>query len=160
MNDGSSQTRDKVFISYNRIDKKFLDELHFHLAFYVRTGLITSWDDTMIWPGSNWRKDIAHAVDTAKIAVFLVDANFFASDFIEKFELSPILKAAEQHNVTVFSVVLGPCIFNDTPLGKYQTINPPSSPLNMMSRGKRDGVWVALAKAIKSELELTAQDKM
>lgn len=160
MNDGSSQTRTNVFVSYSRVDRKFLDELHFHLAFYIRTGLITSWDDSKIRPGSEWRKDIAHAVNTAKIAVFLVDANFFASDFIEEFELAPILKAAEQHEVTVFSVVLGPCVFNDTPLSKYQTINAPSSPLNMMSRGKRDAVWVALAKAIKNELDVAAKNKV
>jgi internalin A len=153
MDNESSQTRTNVFVSYSRDDGKFLDEFHSHLAFHIRTGLITSWDDTKIAPGSEWRKELTNALNATKVAVLLVSANFLASDFIAENELPPLLKAAEQKEVTIFSVVLGSCVFNDTPISKYQTINNPAMPLNQMSRGKRDMVWSKLAKEIRDKLQ-------
>lgn len=162
MNDGSSLARTNVFVSYSRRDKtrKFLKELHAHLEYHIRKGLITSWDDTKISPGNEWKKDISHAVNTAKVAVFLVDADFLASEFIDEHELSPLLKAAENEGVIILSVVLGSCMFADTPLRKYQTIGDPAFPLNQMSRGKRDVVWSELTRIIKSKLEVDVKNKV
>ena len=56
MNNGLIQTRDRVFISYSRKDKKYLDELHAQMAFHVRKGLISSWDDSQSVPGNRWMR--------------------------------------------------------------------------------------------------------
>jgi hypothetical protein len=152
MNNGSPLVRTNVFVSYSRKDRKFLDELHAHLEYHIRRGVITSWDDRQISPGNEWKKEIIQAVNSTKVAVFLVDADFLASEFIEKHELNPLLKAAEHEGVIILPVILGACMFEDTALSHFQAVNNPGLPLNMMSRGQRDLVWVNLAKSIKKEL--------
>jgi TIR domain len=77
-----SPTRTKVFISYSHKDQEWLYRLQTHLKPLVREGL-DCWDDTHIRPGDDWKQEIQNALDTAQIAVLLISANFFASDFIE-----------------------------------------------------------------------------
>ncbi len=149
----STYPRNSVFISYCRKDKKYLDELHAHLAHYQRAGIVGYWDDTKILPGSRWSDEIENALKSAEIAIFLVSADFFASDFIVEHEMTPLLKAAQDRGIMVLSVVLGSCVFKDTELGPFQAMNDPSDPLNQMSRGKRDVVWQGVAKYIKKALD-------
>jgi TIR domain len=144
--------RNSVFISYSRSDKKYLDELQTHLAYYERAGTITYWDDTKIRAGDRWRDVLDKALQSAKIAIFLVSADFFASDFIAKEEMPPLLAAAKRGELTVLSVILSACSFNDSDLSKFQATNLPSSPLNQMPRGKRAIVWHKVIKDIKDTL--------
>jgi hypothetical protein len=145
--------RNSVFISYCRKDKKYLDELHAHLAHYERAGIVGYWDDTKILPGSRWSDEISNALASAEIAIFLVSADFFASDFIIDHEMTPLLQAAQDRGIMILSVILGSCVFKDTELGPFQAMNDPSDPLNQMSRGKRDVVWGRVAKYIKKALD-------
>jgi hypothetical protein len=153
MSNGLTQIRNRAFISYSRKDKKYLDELHSHMAFHVREGMVSSWDDRSIVPGDRWKDEIIQAVNSTKVAVFLVSADFLASKFIAKNELFPLLKAAEEEGVVVLSVILGSCVFKDTPLAAFQAINEPSNPLNRMSLGKRDAIWSEVAEFIKVNLQ-------
>jgi internalin A len=141
-----------IFISYSRKDKKYLEEFHTHLALYVRKGAIMPWDDTKILPGSKWAVEIDRALQTARIAVFLVSANFLASDFIATNEMTPLLQAAQQKGVMILSVVLSACAFKYSELGPFQAFNDPSTPLNQMTRAKRDVVWQGLARFIQKQL--------
>jgi hypothetical protein len=147
------QPRNSIFISYNRKDEKYRDELQAHLAYYERIGKIVYWDDTKIKAGSRWKDEINKALQSTKIAIFLVSADFFASDFIAYEEIPPLLKAAQRDEVKVLSVILGACAFNDSELSQFQAVNAPSSPLNQMPRGKRDVVWHKVVKAIKEALD-------
>jgi hypothetical protein len=153
MNNGLSQNRTRVFISYSHKDAKYLDELLAHLALPVRQGLITSWSDRNISPGSIWKNEIIQAVNSAKVAIFLVSADFFASDFIAEHELAPLLAAAEREEVVILSVIVGACMFKATPLANFQAINAPSNPLNTMPSGKRDEVWLKVADFIMTGLQ-------
>ena len=141
-----------IFISYSRKDKRYLDELHTHLAHHVREGAIAYWDDTRILPGSRWNDELKGAIRSAKIALFLVSADFLASDFIFYREMGPLLQAAQNKEVAILSVVLGACAFEDSELAKFQAINAPSDPLNRMARGKRDVVWEQVALRCKDIL--------
>jgi hypothetical protein len=141
-----------IFISYSRKDKKYLAEFHTHLALYVRKGAIMPWDDTKILPGSKWSVEINRALQAARIAVFLVSANFFASDFIARREMAPLLQAAQQKGVLILSVILSACAFEYSELGQFQAINDASMPLNQMTRAKRDVVWQKLARLIQKQL--------
>lgn len=148
-----ASTRNGVFISYSRKDKRFLDELHAHLSHHVRIGAVTYWDDTRIIPGNRWRVELGNALQAAKIGLFLVSADFLASDFIANRELSPLLLAAKEEGVVILSVILSACVFHDTELASFQAINAPSNPLNQMSRGRRDVIWTETANRIKNALK-------
>lgn len=153
MDSQTASTRNSVFISYSRADKRFLDELHAQLSHHVRMGLVTYWDDTKIMPGKRWKVELGNALQAAKVGVFLVSADFLASDFIANYELRPLLEAAKNEGVVILSVILSACVFHDTDLADFQAINAPSNPLNQMSRGKRDVIWTEVANFIKNALK-------
>lgn len=142
--------RDKVFISYSHVDRKYLDRLHTHLAALDRMDAVEYWDDTKIAPGSGWRAEIAAAMQATKVAVLLVSADFMASEFIANHELPRLLTAAAKDGVKILPVSVSPCHAGE--LGELQWINPPSRPLVKLDRGDREQVWFELVEAITSAL--------
>jgi AAA-like domain/TIR domain len=148
----SKPVRTHAFIAYSHKDAKYLAELHTHLAHYMRAGTVEVWDDSRIRPGSDWRKEIGGAIQSTRVAVLLISANFLASDFIADNELPPLLEAAKQEGATILCVILRACAFQDTELARFQTVNTPSKPLGSMRLEKRDEVWAQIAKLIKEAL--------
>lgn len=141
--------RTRTFISYSHKDKKYLQELQIHLNNYSRLDRIDVWDDTKISAGLRWHEEIQHALQCTKVAVFLVSADFLASDFIVNHELSPLLKIAEQEDVTILPVILRTCAaFDHSELAQFKTIHPHTQPLALMEPAKRDRIWSSLAKRI------------
>lgn len=141
-----------VFIGYSHQDKSYLEELRTHLIPYMRSGAIAYWDDTKILPGDQWRSKIEEALQAATIAVLLISANFLASDFIMRYELPILIKAAQQKRLTILCVIARPCLFEDTAVAQFQAVNAPSHPLSTMNRSQRDEVWMRIAELIKSKV--------
>ena len=144
--------RTRIFISYSHRDQRYLDELHAHLAFFEKKGDIDFWDDTRIQPGSRWYREIEKAISSARIAIVLVSADYLASKFIQERELPPLLKAAQAEDVTILSVILSPCAFEQTALAQFQPINSPSKPLISMKKSKRDAVWEKVVELVQASL--------
>src|SRR3954454_14345473 len=145
-----SPTRTKVFISYSHADQDWLDRLKLHLKPLVREGL-DCWDDTHIQPGDDWKQEIQNALDTARVAVLLISADFFASDFIDENELPPLLTAAEAKGVRILPVIISASRFARIPnLARFQAVNPPDRPLNEMPQAEQERVLDHLAHTIES----------
>ena len=120
----SPSTRTKVFISYSHVDQEWLERLKRHLKPLVREGL-DCWDDTHIRPGDDWKQEIRNALDTAQVAVLLISADFFASDFIDENELPPLLDAAKAKGVRILPVILSASRFARNPgLGPLPSHQP------------------------------------
>lgn len=111
----SPSTRTKVFISYSHADRMWLERLKRHLRPLVREGRLDCWDDTHIQPGDDWQQEIRNALDKAQVAVLLISANFFASDFINENELPPLLAAAQAKGVRILPVILSASRFARDP---------------------------------------------
>jgi hypothetical protein len=137
-------SRTNTFIAYSHQDKKYLEELQVHLKYFIRRDNIEVWDDTRIDPGSKWREEIEKALQSTKVAVLLVSANFLASDFIAQHELPSLLKK----DITILPVIVSPCAFESSELAQYQAINAPSEPLTMMTQAKREAVWSEVAQLV------------
>jgi len=144
--------RTKAFISYSHKDSKFLTELQAHLGYFVRDRRIDFWDDTKITPGSKWREEIRAAIESAKVAVLLVSADFLNSEFIAKNELPPLLAAAEHEGATILPVIIRPCVFTSTNLKQFQAVNDPSEPLSKMKKYRREEEWTKIAKLVEAAL--------
>lgn len=147
-----------VFISYAHEDRRFLRELRVHLKPLERRHGILVWADTDLKAGSEWRKDIAQAIAGARVAVLMVSAHFFASDFIQEKELPPLLKGAKTAGVGILPIIARTCAFEDSELTDYQTLpsNTPERALARMSVDQRDGVYTQVADFIKKQLEKPA----
>src|SRR3954466_13740367 len=143
-------TGTKAFISYSHADKAWLHRLKQHLKPLVREGQLDCWDDTHIRPGDDWKQEIENALDTAQVAVLLISADFFASDFIDENELPPLLDAAKAKGVRILPVILSASRFARNPaLARFQTVNPPDQPLNEMPPADQEKVLDRLAQTIE-----------
>jgi hypothetical protein len=146
----SPSTRTKVFISYSHADQEWLERLRRHLKPLVREGL-DCWDDTHIRPGDDWQQEIRTALDTAQVAVLLISADFFASNFIDETELPPLLTAAQAKGVRILPVILSASRFTRDPsLSGFQAVNSPDQPLDGMSRAEQEEILDRLAKTIEA----------
>ena len=138
----------KVFISYSHEDAEWLERLRVHLRPVEREGIIDLWDDTKIAAGIQWKEAIVNALETARVAVLLVSANFLASDFIAEHELPELLARAKAGGTTIIPVILSPSLFTSTSLGAFQAINNPDYPISDMTFSKQEQIFVKIALAI------------
>jgi len=143
---GSMHKRTKVFISYSQEDRRYLDELQVHLGYLERLGRLEFWDDTRITPGSFWQQEIEKAIQSARVAVLLLSANFLKSEFIVNDELPPLLAAAQYEGLVILPVMLGACLFEYKVLKQFQVVSDPSKPLNIMRKPFRDQEWAKVAR--------------
>jgi hypothetical protein len=145
--------RHKVFISYSHQDANWLKRLRIHLKPLERENNINVWDDTRIIPGSNWKDEIRKAIESTKVAVLLVSADFLASEFIATDELPPLLKAAEEDGAVILPFILSPSRFlNNESLAQFQAVNDPSKPLIGLSKVNQEKLLLDLTEDIEVSL--------
>ena len=154
LDDNSTETmiksdRDQVFISYSHKDKKWLQELKTTLTPLVRNQTVLSWDDSQIPAGSEWRKEIEKALNSARVAVLMVSPDFLASEFIAERELPQLLKAASEKSLEVLCVHVSHCMYKATEIEVYQAAHDPSQPLRSLKKANRDQVLVKICEKIQ-----------
>lgn len=147
------KSRRAVFISYSHKDHKWLERLQVHLRPLERDDSVAVWDDTKIKPGTDWRGEIRKAINSAKVAVLLVSADFLASDFIAKNELPPLLKAAEEEGAVILPVIVRPCRFTKTKsLSGFQAVNDPEKSIGSASSITAEKVLTKVVDAVEHAL--------
>ena len=140
--------RTRVFVSYSNKDRKWLERLQVHLKPLVREGAIALWEDSQISSGEEWRAAIALELSLARVAILLISADFFASDFIAVDELPPLLQSAEEGGALILMLIVSPSRFTESPLARFQAVNDPSEPLIGMKKPQREDAFVRLAAAV------------
>jgi hypothetical protein len=154
----SSDKKLNVFVSYSHRDKAWLERVQVHLKPPARDGKLDLWDDTRIKTGARWREEIKAALARADVAVLLISADFFASDFIANKELPQLLEAARsERGLVIAGLHINYSRFDrDEILSEYQTVNTPNEPIEDLSRAQQEKIFDALARSIE-EL-LSSQD--
>src|SRR5260370_38704178 len=71
----------EVFVSYAHRDEDLRRQLDTHLSLLRREGLITTWHDRRIVPGTEWAIQIDERLATAELILLLASPDFLASDF-------------------------------------------------------------------------------
>ena len=115
-------------------------------------GRLELWNDRQIRAGDEWREEIRKAIDSCQAAVLLVSADFMASDFIYNDELTPLLEAAKSRGVRIIPLLVSSSYYDDSNLSRFQAVNSPSEPLDMLSRGQQEAYYVKVYKTIKDAL--------
>lgn len=141
--------RTKVFISYSRKNANWLKRFRVHLRPLEREGLIECWDDTRIGAGDRWREEIERAVDESAVAVFLVSADFLASDFVHDVELPKLIGRAEAGGVRILPVIVGACLYEASALARFESLNAPEEPLEALPRPDQETALLDAARSVR-----------
>jgi hypothetical protein len=142
--------RTKVFISYSHRDNDWLERLRVHLRPLERDYALDIWDDTQIQAGTIWLEEIEKAIQSSKVALLIVTADFIASDFIADNELPCLLEAAKKDGAVIMSLIVSPSRFRSTSLSQFQAINDPSRPLINLPRGEQEAILVKVSEEIEA----------
>src|SRR2546430_10958685 len=76
-----------VFYSYAHADKRLRKQLETHLGLLRQQGLIATWHDRQIVPGTDWAQEIDTHLATAHVILLLISPDFLASNYCYGVEL-------------------------------------------------------------------------
>jgi hypothetical protein len=141
----------RVFCSYSHEDEKLRKHLETHLAAMRRGGLIKSWSDREIVPGTNWEAEINTELEEADIVLMLVSPAFIASEFCYSVELQRALERFKNGEAMVIPVALRPCDWDGTPLAGLQALPTGAKPVTEWSN--RDKALLDVTKGIRRAIE-------
>ena len=71
----------EVFIAYSHADEPMRQELVKHLSPLKRSDLIEEWHDRCIEPGADWNREIDRHLNSSRIVLPLISADFIHSDY-------------------------------------------------------------------------------
>jgi TIR domain len=148
------QVTKPVFISYSHEDAKWLEKLRQFLRPLEEQELIRVWDDTEIRPGSDWLGEIRKALESARVAVFLVTQELLDSPFIRSDELPALLEAAKNKGCLIFWIAVSSSTVADSPLAKFQGAISPTEPLDLMSEPQQNKVLVEISRKMKEAVSI------
>ena len=102
----------RVFVSYSRQDVLYKDKVLQQLRVLERQGLVATWSDDRISPGSDWHKELTEQLDGASIVVLLITANFLTSDFILNEEVPRAFEKRREAGLQIIPVLCRPCAWD------------------------------------------------
>lgn len=140
----------RLFYSYSHRDEVLRAELETHLAILTRQGLLESWHDRQIVPGSDWRKAIEDNLTHAQIVLLLISADFLASDYCYSVEVQSALERHYQKEAIVIPVILRACDWKSSPIASLQGLPRDGKPIT--SWANRDEAWTDVALGIRRSI--------
>ena len=136
----------KIFISYSRKDKEFLDELTAHLATLRNRAMIEPWTDHEIQPGIEWEPEIWTNFRSADIVILLISADFLNSEFAYKREFQAAEQRHHRKEVRLIPVIVRSCDWKDGRLDRLQVLCADKA---VRSYGDRDEAWTLVVAEIR-----------
>lgn len=104
-----------LFYSYSHKDEKLREELEAHLAALRRSGVIREWHDRKIIAGQDWDKEISKYLESARLILFLISADFISSSYISHIEVKRALERQSAGDAAIIPVILRPVIWRIVP---------------------------------------------
>jgi hypothetical protein len=137
-----------VFYSYSHKDTDLCERLRTYLAPLKQNSKISEWYDRRIEPGINWNTEINAQLDSANLILFLVSADFLASDYCFGVEVGKALERLKRSEVKVVPVLLKPCLWEESLFSELQFIPRDAKPV---------ASWASVDEALK---EIAAEIRM
>ena len=141
----------RLFYSYSHKDEALRDELETHLAILKHQGLIASWHDRRIEPGTNWAGVIDRNIEEADIVLLLVSADFMASPYCYEKEMQLALERHHAGQARVLPIILRPTDFKGAPFEMLQALPKNARPVT--SWRDRDEAWTDAIGSIRIAAE-------
>ncbi|MBC7829721.1 MAG: toll/interleukin-1 receptor domain-containing protein [Chitinophagaceae bacterium] len=137
----------RIFLSYAEEDEIFVDDLRNQLSQLRKKKLIADFHDRQILPGTEWDHTIRSEIDTADIIIFLVSADFLASDYIDRVEIRNALERHRQGMVKIVPVLVRICDFKNSELSGFQALPKRSLPVNQWK--DKDEAWYSVVQSLE-----------
>jgi hypothetical protein len=137
----------RIFISYSHKDESYKDELITHLAGLKRAGYIESWDDRKILPGQQWNDEIANSLNNANLILFLLSADFIASEYVYKVEIQAAKEKYKRQEATIVPIIIRGCDFPNSSLSNFQALPKIGQAINTLNN--RDDAWMNVINELK-----------
>src|SRR5215831_17060935 len=115
------------------------EALETHLTLLHRQGIITTWHDRQITAGQEWKSQIDRHLEEADIVLFLVSANFLASDYCYEIEMQCALERHRVGEALVIPVIIRPVEWREAPFASLQCL--PTSGRPVSSWKDRNDAW-------------------
>jgi hypothetical protein len=141
----------KVFLSYAHEDKAMKDDLRKFLTNLSRSGKISVWQDCELIAGEEWDAGIKKALAAADIILLLISADFNASDYIWREELTTAMARHESGQARVIPILLRTCEWNDMPYARLQALPTGARPVSNFD--DCDEAYTDIARGIRRVVE-------
>jgi internalin A len=139
--------RVRVFVSYSHKDDELRAELDTHLKIFERTKLIENWHDRRIPIGTDWQGEIERELEAADLILFLVSADFLASDYCYDIEGKRALERERKGEARVVPIIVRDCQWKAAPFARLQVLPRDAKAVRLW--GDRDSAWSDVAEGIK-----------
>lgn len=123
----------QIFFSYSHKDEKLMHKVRQQLIPFEREGLLVKWYDRKIRAGQVWDEEIKRQLLSAHIILLLVSPDFIESRYCYNLEMKEALARHEKGEAVVIPVVLRPCTWKDTPIGKLEALPTDGKPITTWS---------------------------
>jgi hypothetical protein len=150
-----SSNSPELFLSYSHKDEALRDKLASHLKVLERQGIIKVWHDRNIDAGSEWKEKIDVHLQSAKIIVLLISADFLASDYCAGIEMNTAMDRHETGSAVVIPVILRPADWKWSRFAKLQIVPKDARPITTFDN--RDVAFEQVASAIRNVAESLKQ---
>ena len=147
------ESKGLIFISYSHADNEWLDRLMPFLRALKHQARVRAWSDKDIQLSADWHAEIQKALNEADAAILLISQDFLASEYIRNNELPKLLSAASERGLRIFPVFVSSCYGTSPLLLRFQAINTPAMPLDLISKAEQNQKLASLAKKIDELLE-------
>lgn len=144
----------QVFFSYSHADEDLRDQLQKHLAVLKREGLISTWHDRRILAGDDLDGTIQRSLEEADVVLLLVSPDFLASGYCYEVEFQRALERHNQGLTRVIPIILRPCDWQSTPIGKLLALPRDGRPV--VSWPDIDDAFLDVTKKIREYVTLKA----
>src|SRR5260221_6757256 len=141
----------EVFISYAHEDRALKEELTTHLSNLRRQGLIKTWHDGDIVPGTEWEQQIIEHLTSAHLILLLISSDFMASDFCYSVEMQKAIARHQTNQARVLPILVRQTDWKDAPFSILQMLPTGTRPVVNWTR--RDDAFTDVVKGIRKAIE-------
>lgn len=140
-----------VFIAYSRQDWDLCEELRTHLRSLELDGKIEVFYDGNVEVGEKWNSRLQSELRSANLVVFLLSAEFFASDYIMQEEVPEAMSRRDRGESFVIPVFARHCRPTEA-LRDLQGVGTPGQPIESMT--PRNKGWARVVDEIERKADL------
>jgi O-acetyl-ADP-ribose deacetylase (regulator of RNase III) len=141
----------EVFLSYAHEDEELRIELGKHLRALEHGGLIRTWHDRMINPGTEWKNTIDKRLERSGLVLLLISADFLDSKYCYEVEMKRALERHEYRESLVIPIILRPVVWANSPFAKLQVLPKDGRPVTEWSN--QDAAFVNITEGIRVAVE-------